>query len=391
MRGPESAMRIIEIVASTANPSHGPSYSVPRLANAVARAGADVELFTVGEPAPADPTDASGLHRRSFAHDLAWAPRIQHLRLSGALRNALQAGAIGGAQVLHTHGLWLAPNIYPATAAREAGRAFVVSPRGMLGPDALKFSSLQKKLVWAAFQKKALTGAAFIHATSEEECAEVRAMGLTNPVVVIPNGVDVPPLAAKPKDGQRIALSLGRIHPKKGLDRLIRAWDLAGKATDSWRLCIVGPDAGGHTAELKALAAGRGLANVEISGPAFGEDKLAAYRQASLFILPTLNENFALTVAEALAAGTPVLATKGAPWAGLEAERCGWWIDHGEPVMAQALKLALALPPAELAGMGKRGRAWMERDFSWDHIGRRMLTAYKWAVDGGDAPEEVRL
>jgi len=41
--------------------------------------------------------------------------------------------------------------------------------------------------------------------------------------------------------------------------------------------------------------------------------------------------------------------------------------------------------------MGKRGRAWMERDFSWDHIGRRMLTAYKWAVDGGDAPEEVRL
>ena len=79
MRGPESAMRIIEIVASTANPSHGPSYSVPRLANAVARAGADVELFTVGEPAPADPTDASGLHRRSFAHDLAWAPRIQHL------------------------------------------------------------------------------------------------------------------------------------------------------------------------------------------------------------------------------------------------------------------------------------------------------------------------
>jgi glycosyltransferase involved in cell wall biosynthesis len=284
----------------------------------------------------------------------------------------------------------LAPNIYPAAAAQAAGRALVVSPRGMLGPDALRFSSLQKRIVWAAFQKNALASAAFIHATSEEECAEVRAMGLANPVVVIPNGVDVPPLAPMPKAAERIALSLGRIHPKKGLDRLIRAWDLAGKATAGWRLCIVGPDEGGHAAELKALAAGRGLTNVEISGPAYGETKLAAYRQASLFVLPTLNENFALTVAEALAAGTPVLATKGAPWAGLETERCGWWIDHGEAVMAEALKLALALPPSELAAMGKRGRAWMERDFSWDHIGRRMLAAYQWAVDGGDAPEEVR-
>jgi hypothetical protein len=59
--------------------------------------------------------------------------------------------------------------------------------------------------------------------------------------------------------------------------------------------------------------------------------------------------------------------------------------------MAQTLKAALGLPLAELDHMGERGRAWMERDFGWDHIGERMLAAYNWAVSGGEPPAEVRL
>jgi glycosyltransferase involved in cell wall biosynthesis len=385
-------VRVLEIVASIDNPSHGPSYSVPRLAEAVARAGADVELLTVGRGQGPVPSGAeSPVLHRAYAHDLASVPRIHHLRLSRALASALRSEADDKADVLHTHGLWLAPNIYPATAARSAGKAFVISPRGMLGKEAMRFSSLQKTLVWKLAQKKAMAGAAFIHATSEGECDEVRAMGLAIPVVVIPNGVDVPALQSRPKGWERVALSLGRIHPKKGLDRLIRAWDLAGKATADWRLKIVGPDEAGHVAELQALSAARGLTNVEIFGPLYGEEKMKAYRHASLFVLPTLNENFALTVAESLAAGTPVISTKGAPWSGLETEGCGWWIDHGEAAMAAALTTALGLPRAELDRMGERGRDWMIRDFGWDHIGRRMLAAYTWAVTGGEPPAEARL
>ena len=382
------ALRVIEIVASVANPSHGPSYSAPRLAEAVQQAGAEVELFTVGE---AGPDRAAGVLHRSFAHDLGFLPRVGHLRLSSAMRRALEAEAKGRADILHTHGLWLAPNISPAAIARRAGKAFVVSPRGMLGADAMRFSALQKRVVWALAQRRALQAAAFIHATSEEECAEVRAMGLTNPVVVIPNGIDVPPPNKRPAGAPRVVLSLGRIHPKKGLDRLIGGWALAGAATIGWTLRIVGPDEGGHAAELKTLAASLSLTNVEIAGPAYGADKAAALQSAQLFALPTLNENFGLAAAEALAAGLPVISTKGAPWSGLEANGCGWWIDHGEEAMAAALKSALALPHDRLASMGAKGREWMARDFSWDHIGRRMLAAYEWAAHGGPPPPEARL
>ena len=89
-------MRIIEIVASVADPSHGPSYSVPRLAEGVARAGAEVELFSVGTPGD---VIHNGVRRRTFAHDLAGLPRIGHLRLSGAMRQALFAEARGSAAV----------------------------------------------------------------------------------------------------------------------------------------------------------------------------------------------------------------------------------------------------------------------------------------------------
>ena len=111
----------------------------------------------------------------------------------------------------------------------------------------------------------------------------------------------------------------------------------------------------------------------------------------SLFVLPTLNENFAMTVAESLAAGTPVIATKGAPWAGLETESCGWWIDHGVEPMAAALAAAMARPPEALRVMGARGREWMQRDYSWDRIGHEMLEAYRWAVTRGTPPPMVRV
>src|SRR5437762_2271634 len=83
--------------------------------------------------------------------------------------------------------------------------------------------------------------------------------------------------------------------------------------------------------------------------------KIATYRDADLFVLPTLNENFAVTVAEALAAGTPVIATKGAPWHGLEREECGWWIDHGVEPLAATLTNAMALEPGALQAMGAKG------------------------------------
>ncbi len=297
------------------------------------------------------------------------------------------------AEIIHDHGLWLMPNVEAGRAAWAARRPLVVSPRGMLASAALAFSPLKKRAFWMLLQGRAFAHAACFHATSEQEYTEIRTFGLSVPVAIIPNGIDVIGIAdpAVGAAAYRTALSLGRIHPKKGLDRLLHAWARVEALHPAWRLRIVGPGEQGHDRELRALADALGLSRVSIEGPLYGDHKTEAYYRADLFVLPTLNENFGLTVAEALAAGTPVIATKGAPWSGLEDEGCGWWIDHGVEPLAAALSRAMEMPREALKAMGARGRAWMARDFSWDRVARDMLDMYRWLALGAAPPATVRF
>ena len=104
-------------------------------------------------------------------------------------------------------------------------------------------------------------------------------------------------------------------------------WPQVPDAHPDWRLRIVGPSELNYRAALEAQAQDLGVPRVFFDNPLYGDSKWEAYRQAGLLALSTLNENFAMVVAEALAAGVPVICTKGAPWQGLEAECCGWWVD----------------------------------------------------------------
>src|SRR5262249_44177512 len=162
------------------------------------------------------------------------------------------------------------------------------SIRGMLGREALAFSSLKKRFFWKAFQQRALAVADCLHATGPSEYEEIRAADLKNPVAVIPNGVNLPPLEVRrAMQGQKTALYLGRIHPKKGLDRLVQAWSRLEASHADWRLRIVGRGEIGHDDELRALISERGLARVSVEGPLYDADRDAAYRSADLFVLPT--------------------------------------------------------------------------------------------------------
>lgn len=334
-----------------------------------------------------------GYRDRRFRWDHAGTPILRHLRWSSGLSRALRQGA-AGVDVIHDHGLWLMPNVAASRAARRAGKPLIFSPRGMLAPAALAFSRLKKWAFWHFLQGSAVRQAACIHATSEEEYQEVRAFGLAQPVAIIRNGIDIPePLPAAPlsRPAPRILLSLGRLHPKKGLDTLLRAWAKVEIHYPDWRLRIVGPAEAGHDRELQALASALALARVSIEGPAYGEAKQAAYRDADLFVLPSRNENFGLTIGEALVLGTPAISTKGAPWSGLEREGCGWWVEQGVEPLAAALVHAMALPRERLQAMGLRGRAWMARDFSWDRVARDMLDVYRWLFGEIAAPEGIRF
>ena len=175
------------------------------------------------------------------------------------------------------------------------------------------------------------------------------------------------------------------------MDGLISAWSELENHWPDWKLRIIGPDEGGYLDRLKAQTRNLSLRRVVFENPLFGEQKYEAYRTADIFVMPTLNENFAMTVAEALAQETPVICTKGAPWRGLEENRCGWWIDHGKDALRRGLSDAMSKTPDELAAMGIRGRAWMIRDFSWRSITLEMSSVYRWLSGPDSVPRCVRV
>jgi glycosyltransferase involved in cell wall biosynthesis len=387
-------LRVAHIIAGLDPVYGGPSYSVPRLCEALVAIGAETMLLSVAEK-ESDQRDAyyMGYRDRRFAWDYARIPILRRLRSSRALSSALRDAA-PTADVIHNHGLWVMPNISAGGAAADGPTPLMVSPRGMLAPAALGFSRLKKRAFWALLQGPVIRGASCIHATSEQEYEEIRGFGLANPVAIIPNGIDLPGVAARPTAApavERVVLSLGRIHPKKGLARLVNAWSKVEVGYPGWRLKIIGPPELGHDNELRAFAMALGLTRISIEGSIYGEAKTTAYRDADVFVLPTLNENFGLTVAEALAAGTPVISTKGAPWSGLQREGCGWWIDHGVEPLAAALAHAMALPREALKGMGDKGREWMARDFSWDCVAHDMLGVYLWLDRRAEPPPTIRF
>lgn len=351
-------------------------------------------LFSVAREADGE-RDAycRGYRDRRFAWDYAHIPILRGLRSSRGLSSALR-NAAPTADVIHNHGLWLMPNVRAGEAAAGGPTPLVISPRGMLAPAALAFSRMKKRAFWTLLQGPAIRGALCIHATSEQEYEEIRSFGLANPVAIIPNAIDLPESLAQPMampTAERVVLSLGRIHPKKGLTRLVRAWSKLEAGRPDWRLKIVGQPEAGHDDELRALAMSLGISRVSVEGPIYGDEKTAAYQSADLFVLPTLNENFGLTVAEALVAGTPAISTKGAPWSGLESVGCGWWIDHGVEPLAGALADAMELSRETLKAMGDKGREWMMRDFSWDRVACDMLDIYHWLARSAEPPPAVRF
>jgi len=373
-------MSIAQVAAGLDPRDGGPAYSVPRLAAALDARGLRQTIHAVGT-APARP----GLHLSP--QDLARVPLARSLRLSRALAADLARRA-ASADLVHAHGLWLMPNVYAGQAASSAGKPLAVSPRGMLAPAALAFSRRRKQAFWHLFQRRAYAHAALWHATSAEEAADIRAFGIGAPIVLIPNGIDLPAETAPHADGKapRTILFLSRLHPKKGIPDLIEAWRRLAPGLPGWQLIIAGPDEKGHQAELLRQIEGGAIPRVRFPGPVAGAAKEALLAGADLVVLPTLSENFGIVVAEALAAGVPAVVTKGAPWAGLVTEGAGWWIDHGPDALAGALAAATALPPAERRAMGQRGRAWMARDFAWDAIASQMAEAYRWAIVGGERP-----
>ena len=289
-----------------------------------------------------------------------------------------------------------------AKAARALDKPHVVSPHGMLEPWAMANSALKKRVMWRAFQGRALHEARCLHALCEAELTAMRDLGLTNPIAVVPNGVNLSDFADLPAPAafddafpsardRRVLLFMARLHPKKGLVPLLQAWKSVAPAFADWLLVIAGPDEGGHRAQLEQIVADAGLENaVLFTGMLDGALKRAALARAQTFVLPSHSEGFSIAILEAMAARLPVLLTPGCHFP--DAVDAGAALEAQPQVEAlgEALRQLLAQSEDERAQMGARGYELVARKYTWERVATNWKRLYLWCAREGEAPSSVQ-
>lgn len=218
-----------------------------------------------------------------------------------------------------------------------------------------------------------------VHVTGEPERRESVERLRHVSVAVIANGIEAPPANGNKRRGTDNGLRLlylGRLHPIKGIENLLKAM---ATMTNGVTLSVCGEGEAGYQARLRALAAELDLnGRVTFHGRVDGDAKEQQFAEADLCVVPSFTENFCNVIAESLAHGVPVVASKGTPWARVAEIDCGLWVDNDAATLADAIRQMQTKPLRE---MGERGREWMERDYSWPTIARDMTSKYKALVN----------
>lgn len=374
-------MKVLHAIHSTDQEKGGPSVYLQLLVSRLVRK-MEVEVATLASPKPIALEEGV----KTFYAQQSW------LGLFGYSKEFKAHFETTKADVFHGNGLWQYPVHALAKAAKRRAIPWVLSTHGMLEPWSMTQGAWKKKAAMGLFQKRDLEATDVIHCTARMEADTVREMGYTNPIAVIPNGIDheaFVPDSAVPK--KKKLLFLSRIHHKKGLEGLIRVWaDLPKELKKGWSVDLAGNGDPEYIASLQQLINEKGMQEeIILSGPVFGEEKVRKYQEASLFILPTFSENFGIVVAEALACGVPVITTQGAPWQDLEEYGCGWWTAVRAENIRAALEKALSKSESELAVMGRKGRKLVEEKYSIAAVADQMYQLYSWLVKGGEQPEFV--
>ena len=327
-----------------------------------------------------------------YLHDIKSKGRLTRLFDIG-FKSQIIAQAKGRTDlVVHAHSLWMPCVHHAAMAAKDFKRPFIISPHGCLEPWAFKYRQWKKEIALAFYQRKDFRAADGFHATALKEAEEFKKFGIKKPVAIIPIGVELPnifPEEKKTGDKHiRTAFFLSRIHPIKGILKLLDVW--AELKPSCWRLAIAGNDDQGHLKAVRNKIAKLELAKaVRYHGPVLGIEKDRLFREADLFILPSYSENFGIVVAEALSYGLPVITTEGTPWADISGWDCGWYVGTDAGSIGAALTEAFSLPESSLKEKGARGRKLIESKYQWPAIARDMNRFYSWLLGHGPQPEFV--
>ena len=378
-------MNVLHVLPVVAPRHGGPSAAIFPMCRALRSCGVDATIAT---------TDLDGEGRldvdveRVQPYDGVPTIFFSATRRAGLTQTAPLAAWIdrhvGRFDVVHVHEVFAHSSVAAARAAACHATPYIVQPHGTLDPWCLARKRLRKRMFLALAGSSMLRAAAAVQYTTDEEQRRAAAWPpARRAATVVPLGVPDESFGdPRPDVSAPYVLALCRLHPKKGLELLIRAFAALGDAaeTSRWRLVIAGDGDARYVARLRQYAAQSG-ASARISFPGWvdGRRRHELHRAASLHALPSYQENFGLSIVEAMAAGVPVLAAPGVNLArDIEAAGAGWIADYDVEAVRDALRRAMT-DAEERTRRAAAARRLAER-FRWSAVAPLLAAAYRSAA-----------
>ncbi len=373
----------------------GPAISLHYLNRALVKRGVDVTVYTTnvdlnGKTLVNQEVDIDGVKVAYFSFgNLFYFIAALGWQFSRQLTRALKQN-IKSFDLVYIATVWSYPAAIAAYYCRKYKKPYIITPRGMLYPETFAKKAWKKWPYYRLILKQIIEGASAIHYTSEDEAEKTRAfMKLNNPAIIIPNGIELSEFSDLPDSdklkiryphlkSKKIILFLGRLNWKKGLDILVKAYAMLIKERADVHLLIAGGDEKGYAKKVKRWINKYGMHyQVTFTGMLTGKDKMEAYAGSDIFVLPSYSENFAMTVAEAMACGLPVvISNKVGIYREIERNNAGVIINTRPEDLYRAMK-SLLENPALRKELALNGKKMAEECYDIDKVAGNMITAYQ--------------
>lgn len=380
-------MKILQTIGGFSEKSGGTTRCIYDLLTAVHKldADADVELLTPHVSNKDDVLIGTGEPWIKVVPNDCKTPLGISLNLSKFLKNS-------DYDIYHSNGMWLYCNHMTCSIAREKNKPYVITPHGMLYPEALARSSWKKWPMQKLWFNKDIREATCIHVTCEDEMRHLRNYGYKGPVAVIGNPVYIPDFTELLLKRRGLnhpskwnVAFLGRLHPRKKVENLIHGVAISGRR--DLNIYIIGTGDNDYEQYLRTEIKRLGLFNnVVFCGFLNGFEKFEKLSEMDALFVPSDMENFGMIIPESLLVGTPVMASLGTPWESLNKIQCGWWADNSPESIAMIINNLISMSPEERREMGIRGREYIKNSFAAEKIASEMIKLYEWIYNKNAKP-----
>lgn len=383
-------MKVLHVLPSLSYKLGGPTQVALNIVRGLRDVGIDAEIATTNDD-EADLLDVLIGQRTYYEEVPVWFfPRLARLKafIPSVGLTRWMVSHLGEYDIVHSHYLFC---YAPTMAGRLAQRhkiPYVVSTIGQLSPWALQQSQRKKQIYSRLIERPTLNRAAAIHCTTSTEADDAHRFGVITPTLVLPLGVNAAPIIANaarqlrdryylPPDC-KIVLFLSRLHEKKRPDFLLRAFAQLNPESHNYHLLLAGSGDRGYCDHLKALTHTLGISDsVTLTGFVSGVAKDILLQGSDVFALPSYSENFGIAVAEALAAGLPVVITPDIQISPAIQKAAAGLIVPGQS-SDWVSALSKMLTSSELRQkMGQNGKQLAQEQYSWPQISLKLAQTYQ--------------